>query len=113
MSSFPTNTPSHVSVRQPRPQSRKVWVDPASLPDYGDASSIAGNAPDYVKQLNSNTYFSYGVGDEDSFGHRVGKAVKFVEVNIDTMEERQGRMEATTVAEVTVSKRKLSIARTT
>ncbi|GLB40032.1 putative thioesterase superfamily protein [Lyophyllum shimeji] len=31
---------------------------------------------DYVKQLNSNTYFSYGVGDEHCFGHKAGKAVR-------------------------------------
>jgi acyl-coenzyme A thioesterase 13 len=99
-SPVPSSTPS-------RPQSRKVWVDPASLPDYGDVSLITGNVPDYVKQLNSNTYFSYGVGDEDCFGHKVGKAVKFTEVNVDSQQGRQGRMEATTVAEVTVSKRKL------
>lgn len=86
-------------------QSGKVWVDPASLPDYGEISSISGNAPDYVKQLNCNTYFSYGVGDEDCFGHKVGKSVKFVEVSVDRRLERQGRMEATTVAEVVVTRR--------
>lgn len=96
---------SHSTQTHSRPRSSKVWVDPASLPDYGDVSTIAGNAPDFVKQLNSNTYFSYGVGDEDCFGHKVGKAVKFVEVSVDRRLERQGRMEATTVAEVLVTKR--------
>lgn len=82
----------------------KAWVDPASLPDYGDVSSITGNAPDYVKQLNHNTFFSYGVGDEDCFGHKVGSSVKFVDVSIDKRQERHGRLEATTVAEIIVSK---------
>jgi acyl-coenzyme A thioesterase 13 len=88
----------------------KAWVDPASLPDYGvDPSSISGNVPDYVKQLNSNTYFSYGVGDEDCFGHQVGKTVKFIKVNVDRRVERQDRLESTTVAEVLVTKRKSTI----
>ncbi|KAL0581653.1 hypothetical protein V5O48_000354 [Marasmius crinis-equi] len=87
-----------------RPPTSKVWVDPASLPDSGDVSTIHGNAPDYVKQLNNNTYYSYGVGDEHCFGYQVGKDVKFVDINIDRKLERQGRMEATTVAEVTVNK---------
>ena len=88
-----------------RPPTSKVWVDPASLPDSGDISTIHGNAPDYVKQLNNNTFFSYGVGDEQCFGYQVGKDVKFVDISIDRKLERQGRMEATTVAEVTVNKR--------
>ncbi|KAF9463199.1 HotDog domain-containing protein [Collybia nuda] len=99
---------SHSTETQSRPRLSKPWVDPASLPDYGDVSTIGGNAPDFVKQLNSNTYFSYGVGDEDCFGHRVGKAVKFVEVSVDRRLERQGRMEATTVAEVVVTKHMLN-----
>jgi len=74
------------------------------LPHHGDISSIGGNAPDYVKQLNYNTFHSYGVGDEECFGHNVGKAVKFIEVSIDRKLERQGRLEATTVAEVVVMK---------
>ena len=75
-----------------------------------DLSSISGNVPNYVKQLNSNTYFSYGVGDEDCFGHRVGKAVKFVEVNVHRKKERQDRLESTTVAEVLVTKSDYTIA---
>ncbi|KAG6863355.1 hypothetical protein C0991_006494, partial [Blastosporella zonata] len=75
-------------------------IDPASLPNYGNVTTIRGNALDYVKQLNSNTFFSYGVGDEDCFGHKVGKGVKFVDINIDRRQERQGRMEVTTIAEV-------------
>ncbi|KAG6820029.1 hypothetical protein H0H93_006264 [Arthromyces matolae] len=89
----------------------KAWIDPASLPNYGDVKHIRGNAPDYVKQLNSNTFYSYGVGDEDCFGHKVGKGVRFVDVNIDRRQERQGRMEATTVAEVVVTKRGFPIDR--
>ncbi|KAF8236886.1 hypothetical protein L208DRAFT_1390195 [Tricholoma matsutake] len=96
-----THTRSHVTRSPPA----KAWVDPASLPDYGvNPSSISGNVPDYVKQLNSNTYFSYGVGDEDSFGYRVGKAVNFVEVNVDRKHERHDRLVSTTVAELLVTK---------
>ncbi|KAK1220664.1 hypothetical protein PQX77_016620 [Marasmius sp. AFHP31] len=96
------------SVRPPVRPTTKAWVDPTSLPDSGDISTIHGNAPDYVKQLNNNTYFSYGVGDEHCFGYQVGKDVKFVDINIDRKLERQGRMEATTVAEVTVNKHMLN-----
>jgi acyl-coenzyme A thioesterase 13 len=85
-----------------------VWVDPASLPNCGDISTIAGNAPDYVKQLNNNTFASYGVGNEDCFAHVVGKTVKFVEVNVRNNSEWPGRSEATTVAEVVVTKRKIT-----
>lgn len=63
-----------------------------------------------MKQLNSNTYFSYGVGDEDSFGYRVGKAVNFVEVNVDRKHERHDRLVSTTVAELLVTKGKFTIA---
>lgn len=89
----------------PARSTSKHWVDPAALPNYGDTSSIAGNAPDYVKQLNYNTYIAYGVGDPDCFGHSVGKSVKFVEVNINRKRERNDRLEATTVAEVKVTRR--------
>ncbi|KAG6872662.1 hypothetical protein C0995_007857 [Termitomyces sp. Mi166 len=94
------DTHSHASRRP----SGKAWIDPASLPNHGDVKHIRGNAPEYVKQLNSNTFFSYGVGDEDCFGYKVGKNVKFVDVNIDRRQERQGRMEATTVAEVQIDR---------
>ncbi|KAG6877392.1 hypothetical protein C0993_007877 [Termitomyces sp. T159_Od127] len=103
------DTHSHASRPPNYRPSGKAWIDPASLPNHGDVKHIRGNAPEYVKQLNSNTFFSYGVGDEDCFGHKVGKNVKFVDVNIDRRQERQGRMEATTVAEVQVSKRVSSI----
>ncbi|KAF9078671.1 HotDog domain-containing protein [Rhodocollybia butyracea] len=96
------------SPSSPASGSSKVWIDPASLPNHGDISSVSGNAPDYVKQLNYNTYYSYGVGAEDSFGHKVGKEVKFVDVSIDRKLERQGRLESTTTAEVTVNKHMLN-----
>ena len=83
----------------------KAWVDPASLPHCHHESPIKGNAPDYVKQLNYNTFMSYGVGEEDSFGYTVGNAVRFVEVNVNKKLERQGRLEATTIAEIVVTKR--------
>lgn len=87
------------------PDTVKAWVDPASLPHHGHASFIGGNAPDYVKQLNYNTFMTYGVGEEDCFGHKVGKAVKFVDVSVNRKLERQGRLEATTTAEIEVTKR--------
>ncbi|KDQ58943.1 hypothetical protein JAAARDRAFT_33670 [Jaapia argillacea MUCL 33604] len=98
---FPTPSPPILGNTQ-------FWVDPASLPNSGDASEIAGNVPEYVKQLNNNTFASYGVGDEECFGYRVGRVVKFVEVNMQRSEEKRGRMEATTVAEVRVSKAMLN-----
>lgn len=81
-----------------------VWVDPASLPDAGDISTIGGNAPDYVKQLNQNTFSSYGVGHDDCFGYKVGRAVKFVDVSVDQLHHRRNRLEASTVAELVVNK---------
>jgi acyl-coenzyme A thioesterase 13 len=48
---------------------------------------------------------SYGVGGEDRFGYEVGTSVKFVEVNVNRKLERQGRLEATTIAEIEVTKR--------
>ncbi len=74
------------------------------MPDQGDISSTAGNAPDYVKQLNYNTFFSYGVGDAECFGYKAGKDVKFVDVTVDRSLEHHGRMEATTIAEVVVNR---------
>ena len=90
-----------MSLIEPRLGSRSAWVDPASLPQYGDASTIAGNAPDYVKQLTSNTLGAYGVGDTESFAYSVGRGIRLAEVNL---ERRGDKWEATTVAEVTVSK---------
>lgn len=86
-------------------ESSKAWVDPASLPNHHHVSFIGGNTPDYVKQLNYNTFMCYGVGEEDCFGYKVGKAVKFTKVNVNRKLERQGRLEATTIAELEVTKR--------
>jgi len=49
----------------------------------------------------------YGVGQDDSFGYQVGKSVKFVEVNVNRKRDRNERLEATTIAEITVTKREL------
>lgn len=111
ISSHTTAAASHVSLPHSpilESISTKVWVDPASLPNYGDISSIGGNAPEYVKRLNHNTYMSYGVGGEDRFGYEVGTSVRFVEVNVNRKLERQGRLEATTVAEIEVTKHMLN-----
>jgi len=97
-------------------------VDPTTLPNHGDVSSVRGNAPTYIKQLIYNTYIAYGVGDsQDCFGHGVGRAVRFVEMDVgrgltfeggdqggnalDFGGKTQGRMEARTVAEVEVTRR--------
>jgi len=97
--------PPHERRPSSRREPSKAWVDPASLPSHSHVSLIGGNTPDYVKQLNYNTFMCYGVGEEDSFGYKVGKAVKFTEVNVNRKLERQGRREATTIAELEVSKR--------
>ncbi|KXN89278.1 Acyl-coenzyme A thioesterase 13 [Leucoagaricus sp. SymC.cos] len=89
---------------QPNKSSNKPWVDPVSLPNHGDISGIRGNAADFVKQLNLNTYISYGVGNEDTFGYKVGKAVKFVDISVGPKHDRNGRLEASTVAELVVTK---------
>ncbi|KAJ7258152.1 HotDog domain-containing protein [Mycena rebaudengoi] len=88
----------------------KAWVDPASLPhdDDVDVSTISGNAPPYVKQLACNTFYSYGVGDRDTFGYEVGRATKFVKMDIDRSVEKAGRLEATVVAEVKVTRHMLN-----
>jgi acyl-coenzyme A thioesterase 13 len=107
LSPLTSNVESHDSSLPPAPHTQpvKVWVDPATTPHYQHDSPIKGNAPDYVKQLNYNTFMYYGVGEEDSFGYNVGKAVKFVEVNVNRKQDRQGRLEATTIAEIVVTKR--------
>ncbi|KAG1763783.1 HotDog domain-containing protein [Suillus occidentalis] len=87
---------------------RNVWVDPKNLANYGDASQIKGNVSPYVKQLILNTFIAYGAGDEHCFGHSVAKAVRFVDISAHESQEKQGRMEATTVAEILVSKSMLN-----
>lgn len=89
-----------------RLSSAKAWVDPHTLPKYGDASEIAGNAPDNVKQLTNNTLGAYGVGDPDCFAHGVGKAIVMMELNVH---RRGNKCEATAMAELVVSKSKLRI----
>ncbi|KAG1852322.1 hypothetical protein C8R48DRAFT_611794, partial [Suillus tomentosus] len=84
------------------------WVDPKNLADCGDASQIQGNVSPYVKQLILNTFIAYGAGDEHCFGHSVSKAVKFIDISAHESHEKQGRMEATTIAEVIVSKSMLN-----
>ena len=93
---------------EPQRPSSQAWIDPANLPNHHHQSSIAGNVPDYVKKLNYNTYMSYGVGEADSFGYKVGKAVKFVEVNMNRLKDHSKRLEATTVAEIEVTKRNIA-----
>lgn len=93
------------------PPPRKVWVDPKNLADCGDASQIQGNVSPYVKQLILNTFVAYGAGDEHCFGHSVAKAVKFIDISAHESHEKQGRMEATTIAEVIVSKSTLTCTR--
>jgi hypothetical protein len=50
---------------------------------------------------------SYGVGESECFGYKVGKAVRFVEVKTNRRMERNERLEATTVAEIEVTKRNI------
>lgn len=92
-------------VYESRLAGSRSWVDPASLPRYGDASQIAGNAPDYVKQLSSNTLGSYGVGEPDCFAHTAGRAIKITNIDLNP---RGDKWEAITVCEVTVNKSKSS-----
>ena len=77
------------------------WVDPLALPDYMDPADVAGNAPLEVKRLTLNTLGAYGVGDQHSFAYTVGRRIKLVEINV---EPKGDRWEATTVAEVPVTR---------
>ncbi len=86
-----------------------LWVDPFSLPNYGDTSEISGNAPAHIKRLSSNTLGAYGVGSEDCFAYSVGRRIKLVEVSVDQRDKK--RWEATTIAEVIVSKGQFAIYR--
>ncbi len=114
----------------------RSWVDPALLPPHAHPTPIGGSAPEWVKELNYNTLMHYGVGPQDAFGARVGRALRFVDVSVqrrgdgsvqrggDGSVQRRGdgsvqrrenvsvqrrgsgeRMEATTIAEVGVTKR--------
>ncbi|EMD37180.1 hypothetical protein CERSUDRAFT_115092 [Gelatoporia subvermispora B] len=84
-----------------------AWVDPEQLPKVGDASSISGNAPDYVKQVTLSTLHVYGVGPKGCFGASVGDKIRIVEVNI---EKRGRRQESSAVCEVTVTEDMLNSA---
>ncbi|KAJ6489434.1 HotDog domain-containing protein [Mycena vulgaris] len=108
MSSSRLHTPAPTPAKS---ATSKPWIDPAALPDDCAVvlSRIAGNAPDYVKQLSCNTFYSYGVGDDPAaFGYAVGRATRFVDISIERSMERAGRLEATTVAELTVTKNMLN-----
>ncbi|KAJ7238112.1 HotDog domain-containing protein [Mycena haematopus] len=100
-----------------------AWVDPTLLPDDPAsraslaAQDIAGNVPAYAKQLVCNVFFTYGVGrDRDQFGYAVGRATRFVDMSVCTVaveddaepKPRTRRMEAMTIAEVTVTKQMLN-----
>jgi acyl-coenzyme A thioesterase 13 len=83
----------------------KHWVDPSALPDSGiNISHIAGNASDETKRLVWNVFTSYGVVSDDTFGNEVGKAVHFVEANVNKR-AGSGQLEATVVCELTVTRR--------
>jgi len=110
MSSSRMHTPAPDAGPSKR-QMQKPWIDPAALPhDVAvDLATIGGTAPDYVKQLACNTFYAYGVGgDPDAFGYAVGRATCFVDISVERSMERAGRLEATTVAEVTVTKNMLN-----
>lgn len=79
------------------------------LPELGDSSLIRGNAPASTKRLVKNVFDAYGVGKGGCFASFVGEAVQLVEVNAMGYHQRLGlvgpkeRLEASTVAEITVS----------
>jgi acyl-coenzyme A thioesterase 13 len=97
-----TNTPDQGGHLQ---KTTQPWRDPSSFPKYGDASRISGNAPEFVKQLTNNAFGAYGVGDEECFGHSVGRATKFITIDIaDRKDGGRAVLEARIVAEVVVTK---------
>ncbi|KAI1790045.1 HotDog domain-containing protein [Ganoderma leucocontextum] len=81
------------------------WVDPLTLPKYGDASEVAGNAPDDTKQLTLNTLGAYGVGDADCFAYAVGRQIRIADMNT---ESKGDKMEVVVVSEVQVTKEMLN-----
>jgi hypothetical protein len=83
----------------------KSWIDPATLPQYHHPSYIGGNVADYVKRLNYNTLMFYGVGEKGSFGYEVGKSLRFTDVSLQRDVDKHGRLQATTTAELQVTKR--------
>jgi len=77
------------------------------LPQVGDSSLIRGNAPASAKRLVKNVFDAYGVGKEGCFASSIGELVRLVEVSASPRRLEQvgpkERLEASTVAEVTVS----------
>ena len=79
------------------------------LPELGDSSLIRGNAPADTKRLVKNVFDAYGVGKQGCFANSVGESVRLVEVCVKGHHRRlepdgpQERLEAGTVAELTVS----------
>jgi acyl-coenzyme A thioesterase 13 len=91
------------SITPVQPLQQKIslqLIGPFSLPKYGDASTIGGNAPDFIKQLVSNTY---GVGDETCFAHSIERVTEIIA--IDILENKDGgylHIKARTVAQLVV-----------
>ncbi|KJA18682.1 hypothetical protein HYPSUDRAFT_45020 [Hypholoma sublateritium FD-334 SS-4] len=105
-----TNTPHHTATA-PQPTANapaKSWVDPAALPAHAHATPVGGSAPAWVKALSYNTLMHYGVGPADAFGARVGRALRFTDVSVRPGAGAGGRLEATTTAEVAVTKHMLN-----
>lgn len=79
------------------------------LPEVGDLSLIRGDAPASAKRLVKNVFDAYGVGKEGCFASSVGELVRLVEVNAKRHPRcfepvgSKERLEASTVAEVTLS----------
>lgn len=79
------------------------------LPEVGDSSLIRGDAPTSAKRLVKNVFDAYGVGKEGCFASSVGELVQLVEVSAKGYHRRlepvgpKERLEASTVAEVTIS----------
>jgi len=80
--------------------SRTAWVEPASLPKYGDASGIGGNAPEIAKQLTNNVLGAYGGGTPGGPSYELGRAIRIAELNVEKVGDR---WDAVAIAEVTVS----------
>ncbi|CDO76113.1 hypothetical protein BN946_scf184876.g6 [Trametes cinnabarina] len=77
--------------------SAQTWVEPTSLPDYLDASQVAGNVSLEHKRLCLNTLGAYGLGGQDSFAYSAGAQIRITELNYKTEGER---VEVVAVSEV-------------
>lgn len=74
-----------------------------------EISAIAGNVPDYVKQLTLDTYRRYAARDQ-CFAATIGQSVTFLDISArrnDT--HRGGRTEVTTIAEIMVTESKFVV----